>query len=127
MFNDSLFGVFGGRRAFKVAMPRMSGEPRSLDSVSLREAASAAVTNRSNMSSFAPLGSQARAVNEHKALAEICQAASVNDDEARTAAREAVSKIGGHIERRSYPGGLAAGRMRVHHRETWWVPVGALC
>jgi hypothetical protein len=94
--------------------------------VSLLEAANAATTNRSNMSGLAPFGSSMRAVNQHKALAEICDAADVKDDEARGAARDAVSNVGGRVEARSYRGGFAAGRVRIRHRETWWVPLDAL-
>lgn len=107
-------------------MPRMSGKLRSLDTMSLQEAASAAVTNRLNMSSFAPAGSQARAVNEHKALAEICKVADAGRDEARVAAKAAVTAAGGLIEQRRYKGGIRAGRMRMRHHEVWWMPADVL-
>lgn len=94
--------------------------------MTLPETAIAAVTKPSNMSSFAPLGSSARAVNEHKVVAEICEVTGVSQDEGRKAAREALAEVGGHVERRRQRGGIAAGRMRVHLKEVWWVPRDAL-
>lgn len=91
----------------------------------LSDAAKAAVTNRANVSNIAPPG-EVQAVNEHQAIAEVCTVAGVDADEARSAAREAVAAVGGHVERRRRDGGLAAGRMRTHIFEVWWVPRDAL-
>jgi hypothetical protein len=93
--------------------------------VILSDAAIAAVTNRANVSNIAPPGN-VQAVNEQKAIAELRETAGVDTDEARVAAREAVTAIGGHIESKRRQGGSAAGRMRTYHSEIWWVPRDAL-
>lgn len=93
--------------------------------MTLSEAAISAVTNRANISSFAPPGDVV-AVNEHKAIDQLRATAGIGDDEARTAARETIRAIGGQVERRRRQGGLAAGRMRAHHFELWWVPRSAI-
>jgi DNA-binding FadR family transcriptional regulator len=93
--------------------------------VILSDAAKAAVTNRANVSNIAPPG-DVQAVNGHKAIAELCEAADVDADEARAAAREAVAAVGGRIEPQRRRGGLATGRMRTHINEVWWVPRNAL-
>jgi hypothetical protein len=93
--------------------------------VILSDAAKAAVTNRANVSNIAPPGN-VQAVNEHKAIAELRTVAGVDDDEAQSAAREAVAAVGGRIESQRRRGGLAAGRMRTYVNEVWWVPRDAL-
>jgi hypothetical protein len=93
--------------------------------VTLSEAAISAVTNRANLSSFAPPG-QVLAVNDQKAIDELCTTAGIDGDEARAAARKAVLAIGGSVEKRQKRGGLATGRMRVHHFDVWWVPKSAV-
>jgi hypothetical protein len=97
----------------------------SFGQVTHSEAARSAVTNRSNMSSFAPPG-DALAVHQQKAIAEFQTVADIGADEARAGAREAVAAVGGWIEPRRKKGGLAAGRIQVHHFEVWWVPRAAV-
>lgn len=74
----------------------------------------------------APWAARLRAVNEHKAIAEIREVTSISFNEARDAARSAVLAVGGLVEPTRREGGMAAGRRRVHHGETWWVPKEAL-
>lgn len=92
----------------------------------LTDAAKAAVTNRANVSNIGFPGSDVQAVNQNKAIAELCAVADVDADEARAAARQAVTTVGGHIESQRREGGLAAGRMPVHINDVWWVPRDAL-
>ena len=89
--------------------------------VTLSEAAITAVMNRANISSFAPPGDEL-AVNEQKAIDQLGATAGIADAEALTAARDAIVAVGGRLERRRKRGGIAAGRMRVHNFEAWWVP-----
>lgn len=115
----------GVRRELADPGPAASAILPNLGRVTLSEAAISAVTDRTNVSNIAPPG-DVQAVNAHKAIAELREAAGVEADEARSAAREAVAAVGGRIESMRYKGGLRAGQRRPRVSETWWVPRSAI-
>jgi len=85
------------------------------------QAAIDAVTDAANVSPFVVPGG-VRAVRSNAVLDELRRVEGLGAKAAERVAREAVIHVGGHVTARTRRGGLAAGRMRVHHDEVWWVP-----
>jgi hypothetical protein len=85
-----------------------------------------AVTDPANLSAFGFPGASMRAVRSSAVVDELRKAEGLSASEAKRRGREAVAHVGGQVETRSRPGGLAAGRMRVRHEEVWWVPRSAI-
>jgi hypothetical protein len=85
-----------------------------------------AVTWARNMSAFGDHSGSLQAVRRNEVVAELRELEGLSEKAARQLGREAVQHVGGEVEPVIRRGGIAAGRMRSHADEVWWVPRSAI-